>query len=273
VRFPRALTFAAALAFALPRAAPAQAFAPEPSAITLERAAAAAAEPGGPQEQAALQKVRDILSRGGGILPQDKAFLEEWTPRFFAAGLLGRAPTNFERITIEGWFPKLAAKGDWRVTGEACATYNCIAWSVGVVGRWLWPSDDAAAFDGFYSSYGYVPLAPGESADKADVAFWVSADGEATHGCRRVAGELWESKLGSSLRILHRLDELEGATYGRPVKLYRRATAAELGALGVAPLPPDSGGSDPCAALGSLRREGPLKSAPYDIGSPRSDRR
>jgi hypothetical protein len=237
----------------------AQVLAPAPA---LERAWSAAAAD--PQADADLQRAKAVLSRGGGVSADDQAFLAAHLPAFLAQGLIGRAPTAYEKSTLEGWFPQLAKDPDWRVTGEACQSYNCIAWSVGVVGRWLWPSDDAAAFDGFYLSYGYVPLAATEDAARADVAFWVDANGTATHGCRRVTGDYWESKLGSSLRILHKLPDLVGDEYGRVSKLYRRATPDELAARGVTPLPSDPPG-DPCAAGKNARRPGP-----YDLGSPRS---
>jgi len=211
-----------------------------------------------------VQRAKTILSRGGAISAADQAFLAQTLPGFLAQGLIGRAPTSFETSTLTGWFPKLASDPGWRVTGEACQSYNCIAWSVGVVSQWLWPSDDAAAFDAFYLSYGFIPLAPGEDVAHAQVAFWVDANATATHGCRRVAGDIWESKLGSSLRILHKLADLESDTYGHVAKYYRAATPAELAALGVTPIPGEAGG-DPCAS----QKRGPRLGV-YDLGSPSS---
>jgi hypothetical protein len=226
---------------------------------------------GGLEEQAALQRVKRILSFGGAVKKEDKAFLNEWFPKFVNEGLVGRKPTAQERTVVQDWFPRLAVNGTWLVTGEACRQYNCISWSVGVTGSWLWPSTRVADYDQFYLSYGYVPLAAGESPADADIALWRAANGEATHGCRRVAGEVWESKLGSSLRVLHRLDELESAGYGKVTKLYRRAAPEELRKLGVTAKTPDGDGSDPCAARPGAQPR--FMSAPYDLGSPRSDRR
>jgi len=256
----------AALALVAPRAALGQTLRPAP---TLEQAWKTAAGSSDPAEQAALQRARQILSHGGGIKAEDRAFLDAELPKLLAARLIGRAPTAYEKNQIQGWFPKLAAKGDWRVTGEACNAYNCISWSVGIVSSWQWPTSNAAYFDQFYLSYGYVPLAAGEGEAKADVAFWVDANGTATHGCRRVSGDVWESKLGSSLRILHKLHELEGTEYGHVAKLYRRATPDELTRLGVTPMQADATDQDPCAARASAKRN---LLAPYDIGSPRSDK-
>ena len=222
---------------------------------------------GGIVDAAALQRVKRILSFGGAVKKDDKAFLSEWFPKFLAEGLVGRKPTPQEKVVVQDWFTKLTAKGDWQVTGEACSRYNCISWSVGVTGSWLWPSARVSDFNQFYLSYGYVPLEPGESPADADIALWKAANGDATHGCRRVAGDVWESKLGSSLRILHRLDELQSAGYGSVTRLYRRATAEELQKLGVTARTPDGDGVDPCARLGAQFMNGS-----YDMGSPRSDR-
>ena len=221
----------------------------------------------GQEDQAALQRTKQILSFGGAVNQEDKAFLNEWFPKFMARGLVGRKPTGQERVVVQDWFPKLTAKGNWQVTGEACRQYNCISWSVGVTGNWLWPSSNVYDFNQFYLSYGYVPLGPGEPSADADIALWKAGNGEATHGCRRVAGDVWESKLGSSLRILHQLNELESAGYGAVTRLYRRGTADELQKLGVTARKPDGDGSDPCARVGVQ-----FKSGSYDMGSPRSDK-
>jgi hypothetical protein len=221
---------------------------------------------GGLEDQAALQRVKQILSFGGAVKTEDKAFLNEWFPKFMAQGLVGRKPTAQERLTVQDWFPRLTGK-DWQVTGEACNRYNCISWSVGVTGSWLWPSARVSDFNQFYLSYGYVPLAAGESADDADIALWKAANGEATHGCRRVAGDIWESKLGSSLRILHHLNDLVSGGYGTVTRLYRAAAPEELQKLGITARRPDGDGTDPCARYGAKRLDGA-----YDMGSPRSDR-
>jgi len=220
-------------------------------------------------EQAELTRVRQILSFGGGILKKDAAFVSEWFPKFYADGLIGRAPTEYEVSQLTEWFPNLAENKNLRVTGEACGSYNCISWSVGITGSWEWPGDGVDTFDKFYLSYGYIPLAVVESSDTAEVAYWESADGDSTHGCRHVAGDIWESKLGGSLRILHTLKDLEGDTYGYMKKLYRRATTEELAALGVTPKDPGGNGVDPCATA----TKGTNRGGKYDLGSPYSKAR
>jgi len=227
--------------------------------------AAPSAATSDPAQDAALARVRSILSYGGGIPQQDKSFMEEWFPKLLAKGLIGRAPTDFERKTIDGWFPDLAKKDDWRITAEACKNYNCIAWSAGITGEWEWPGDHVADFDKFYLSYGYVPLSDGEPQSDADIAYWELPDGSSTHGSRHVAGDIWESKLGSAPRILHHLNDLQGPDYGHVAKFYRRATPQELASRGVTSVKtPDGNGKDPCAT--KLRKS----TGAYDIGSPDS---
>ena len=137
-----------------------------------------------------LERVKTILSFGGGIPAEDAAFMNEWFPRFFAEGSVGRDPNGFERAMVPRWFPKLAEKNDWRVTGEACGRYNCISWSVGVTSSWKWPGDNMSVFDRFYLEYGYIPLAAGETVDRAEIAYWESANGKSKTGKAEMVGAL-----------------------------------------------------------------------------------
>ena len=162
--------------------------------------------------------MRAILSRGGAVPAEDRPFLEAWFPKLMSRGLIGRPPTAEEKARLESRHPNLAKTRDWRVTGEYCTSYNCIAWSVGVTDEFLWPFDDEEAYDHFYEGYGYVRV---EDEETADIAMWVSPSGDAVHAARRVAGGWWESKIGKTERILHRLDDLDGS-YGRVFKFYRR---------------------------------------------------
>ncbi len=61
----------------------------------------------------------------------------------------------------------------------------------------------------------------------ATVVALYALDGRPTHVAIRdsLLPEWWESKLGSSWRILHRLDELECPGYGQVVGFYVRVRA------------------------------------------------
>jgi hypothetical protein len=173
-------------------------------------------------DQAALDRVSAILQRGGGIAPEDRAFLDEAFPELMRLGRVGRTPSAYERSWTERRFPKFAGRDDWRVTGELCSGYNCISWTAGVTDDWLWP--DGGDFDAFYAERGYLPMGPGASPEEADIVLWADW-GRPTHASRRVAGGWWESKLGAGPRILHRLADLEESVYGRSYRFYKRESA------------------------------------------------
>lgn len=206
----------------------------QPSATPLERAWERAVTLNDAFE---ADRARRILSRGGAIAPADRRFLQDRLPGLVGSGLIGRAPTPEERDEVHGYAPLLAQRADWRITGEACHKYNCFGWSVGDF-SWLWADgDDLEAFDRFYRDRGYLPLAGTASPEEADVAVW-GIDVYPLHAARRVAGGLWESKMGPSVRILHRIEELQGENYGRLLRLYRHAAIEAV---------PPRGLADPCA--------------------------
>lgn len=209
--------------------------------------------------QPELARALGILSRGGAITGADAAFMNAWFPKFLAAGQIGRAPTEFERKKVENWFPKLKGRDHWRVTGEACEAYSCVSWAVGVTDEWLWPGDEREDFEAFFPGYGYlqVPFDAPESA--GEIAYFEGPVGP-THASRRVAGEIWESKLGSSLRILHTLRDLDGGSYGHVAGFYRKGAPSELAALGIKPI-------QPSAAAGACPKAAG-RGGPYEIGSP-----
>jgi len=130
---------------------------------------------------------------------------------------MSRAMTPAEKQRFRGYFPNLNVD-QAVVTGEASQVYNCIAWTVGVTDRWLWPGNSIGEFDAFYHGFGY-----GRSGD-GPIATWGLSTSSMTHGCVSGPGHgpRWESKCGSDLRIGHGLNELAGASYGRVVAFYRR---------------------------------------------------
>ena len=134
---------------------------------------------------------------------------------------MARQMTPEEKSTFRGWFPKLDVNAAV-VTGAATTAYNCISWTVGVTNRWLWPGASIGDFDTFYRQFGFVRCGNGP------IAAWGSSTSNMTHACVSVTGHgpRWESKCGRSLRIQHGLNELEGATYGRILAFYCRATIA-----------------------------------------------
>src|SRR5438046_480469 len=105
------------------------------------------------------------------------------------------------------------------VTGDPSIVYNCVAWTVGVTNRWLWPGASLANFDTFYHGFGFVRAGDGT------IAVWGLSASNMTHGSVTGSGHgpRWESKCGADLRIQHGLSELVSSRYGHVVAFYRRS--------------------------------------------------
>lgn len=126
-----------------------------------------------------------------------------------------RDMTLAEKNRFVGWFPNLNADLQPRVTAEATQAYNCIAWTLGITNEWFNPLQSLDLWDDFYAPYHYV------RADQGQIAIWRSGQ-NFTHGSvQHIAhGFNWESKCGSSLRIMHEQAELVGDSYGVVVAYY-----------------------------------------------------
>jgi hypothetical protein len=113
--------------------------------------------------------------------------------------------------------------------------YNCIAHTLRVYNRWVWPGKQVADFDRLYGSHGYRRVRT------LDYRFHAQLDKvvlyakrlpgggwECTHGARQLADGTWTSKLGAGPLIRHPTPEaVAGPSYGRPVAVYvRRRRAA-----------------------------------------------
>jgi len=125
--------------------------------------------------------------------------------------------TLAEKQRFRRYFPNLDVD-QAIVTGEVSRVYNCLAWTLGVVDRWLWPGSSINDFDALYHGFGYV------RANDGPIAVWGHSTSNMTHGCISGAGHgpRWESKCGGDLRIQHGLNELAGGSYGRVLAFYRR---------------------------------------------------
>jgi hypothetical protein len=141
---------------------------------------------------------------------------------------MARPMTAAEQQRFRGYFPNLNVN-QAVVTDNAMPAYNCIAWTVGVTNRWLWPGGSLAHFDTFYRGYGYVRSGHGA------IAAWGHSTSGMTHGSVSGPGHgpRWESKCGGDLRIQHGLNELTGGLYGRVLAFYAkgRTLPAPLAAI------------------------------------------
>lgn len=142
-----------------------------------------------------------------------------------------RSPTSAEWSELVGNFPSLQYS-DVKVTGPTNTGYNCIAWSIGFNDRWINPDSPLSRFQAQYQSFGRKSV--GRLASVASVDGWATSNGECTHGSKLYAGVsvgqsgLWESKLGSYLRITHGRVELKGAAYGSVVDSFQLSFGLEL---------------------------------------------
>lgn len=124
-----------------------------------------------------------------------------------------------------------------KITSPETSKYNCIAWAFGSSSKWWWPCDhpdahwpmDCAgltvtqAFDAWFNADGWQ-----ETQDLAfdpalvKIALFAKPDGEPTHAARLIATDTWTSKLGHSYDVSHGINELNGPTYGRPIRIYSK---------------------------------------------------
>jgi hypothetical protein len=128
-------------------------------------------------------------------------------------------------------FPVLGGKYD--VIGPATQKYNCIAWSLGVTSRWVWPGTSLSAFDDLDSQFGYKRMSKMDFSVQPGVEkivlYGKYTDGkfEATHQAHQNPDGTWTSKLGKMALIRHNSpDSLDGPDYGKPVAVYYRKKSA-----------------------------------------------
>lgn len=129
-----------------------------------------------------------------------------------------RSMTPAEQQRFRAYFPNLNVALA-AVTDNATQAYNCIAWTVGITNRWIWPGSSLAHFDTFYQGFGFVRSGNGP------VAVWGHSTAGMTHGSVSGPkhGPRWESKCGGDLRIQHGLNELTGGLYGRVLAFYSQS--------------------------------------------------
>ena len=114
--------------------------------------------------------------------------------------------------------------------------YNCIAHTVRVYTRWVWPGDRLSDFDALYGKAGFrrvkgLDYRFDPRVEKIVLYAKVKQDGtlSCTHGCKQLADGTWTSKLGAGPLIRHHNpNSVNGPSYGRPVYVYVRKRAAPI---------------------------------------------
>lgn len=124
-------------------------------------------------------------------------------------------PTDEQKKFLRKKFPNLTK---FWITGEPTRDYSGIAWSMGFKNRWINPGETLDKFKKQYQLLGYADI-PAHS-DEAMVDGWID-NSKPINGSKVYTGNipdtspgLWETKLGSSYRIAHYRDELNGDIYG-----------------------------------------------------------
>ena len=116
--------------------------------------------------------------------------------------------TEDERESLTRAFPQLNLSAV-KVTGPATASYNCIAYSLGIRNQWINPPQSEEEFADLYYKHGY---------DMVSGGFYniigYGSSSRMLHASVRTRD--WESKLGKSIRIAHPETANFEPTYGSP---------------------------------------------------------
>jgi hypothetical protein len=138
---------------------------------------------------------------------------------------------------LEHFFPRLCSN-HYEITSEESIRYNCIAWAAGSNNRWWWPgvgyywpeeaSDDSVeSFIRVFRSKGYeICDSRGLEPDCEKIALYVKEE-LPTHMARQLPSGEWTSKCGELEDISHKLESLEGSSYGRVALIMKRKIRAK----------------------------------------------
>ena len=141
-------------------------------------------------------------------------------------------PKTDNRLKIP--FPKIEEEG-YEITSPETRNYNCLAWAVfDDQKRWdpnlpyYWPASSPrevtiSAFIKAYESVGFSICESGELESEFEkIVIFVKDNGEPTHAARMLNQDTWTSKLGHSYDISHKMNSLNGDSYGKPKVFMKR---------------------------------------------------
>jgi hypothetical protein len=125
------------------------------------------------------------------------------------------------RSEIEDWFPNIVGKNFkiFRIDGD----FNCVSYTLDIYDGWMWTNTELwpyqkiprdSGMDGFkrlYRLYGYVDCDNEHFEEGYDKIAFYSKNNFPIHACKQF-GNMWRSKLGSSVIIDHKLGWLCGDT-------------------------------------------------------------
>ncbi len=152
---------------------------------------------------------------------------------------MARRLTASEKSIVRSQWPRMDVDDVW-VSGPATGAYNCLAWTLGIDNRWVWPwgtrEPSVSQFNSFFRSRGYVV----SSGSGIIAGFGTSSDMLHASITGPGHGTRWESKCGRWLRIQHGLGEMERGAYGIVRVFYRQETALRAEPV-VPPVAPEIG--------------------------------
>ncbi len=124
-------------------------------------------------------------------------------------------------------WPRLAAE-NFVVIGPRDQTYNCIAWSLGIIDRWVVARPYIDTFDTLYRKHGFKPANVDARLDPSLEKVVVFAEGDSiVHAVKQELDGSWTSKMGPDFLIRHTtLEAVGGGAYGQPVRMYVRPRAS-----------------------------------------------
>jgi hypothetical protein len=162
----------------------------------------------------------------------------------------GKYAAEYREMTKPSWKTNFPNLGPYEVLAPSTGrenkkgAYNCIAHTLRIYSRWVWPGKKVADFDRLYNSHGYKRLRKVDyrfnpKLDKIVLYAKVLKNGqlECTHGARQLADGTWTSKLGGGPLIRHKTPAaVGGPSYGRPIAVYVKVRRASV----ILPLPSGS---------------------------------
>jgi hypothetical protein len=150
---------------------------------------------------------------------------------------VGRYAGEYAEMTRPSWKGGFPILGRYQVLAPSTGrenkkgAYNCIAHSLKIYDRWVWPGKRVADFDRLYGGHGYRRVRGLDyrfNPRLEKVVLYAKRDRagqvECTHACRQLSDGTWTSKLGGGPLIRHASpDSVDGPSYGRPIAVYVRA--------------------------------------------------
>lgn len=162
------------------------------------------------------------------------------TPSPISFNSLGDAPTDDEWTNLGTWFPN-ALRNEIRIMDRSSnhTNYNCASWSIKRSTSAIWSESLSTLQYVADNYYGFDSCSASDPDCSLIIMDDPSTPADWDHVMNRWEGEgplwnkrakfsdgedVWESKLGSGRRIIHRRNALSGSTinYGTPIVTYKR---------------------------------------------------